>query len=347
MKLKQLRIQNFRNHTDVTCEFGSHTTLLYGNNGAGKTAIIEAVYEAYRGVSWRGSDSDILRSGSEWYRIDLIDDSEFRRCVVYDYRGEMKSKQFTIDDKTSARLPYKYKHPLILFTPNDLRLIDGSPTRRRDYLDTVIVQYNPHYMTVIRRYERALGQRNKLLKRSSLTPTDLFPWNVILAENGAYIINARIELTETINRNIARHYQSIAKKQDDVSVSYTSRHQTSQRLLAHHEANYERDRLYGNTLAGPHRDDMMINLRGKLANDIASRGEMRTLILAIKYIETELITNHFGNRPIILLDDVYGELDHDRRTNLTSTLGEHQIIITSTDHTKGLPRGTVKINLHP
>ena len=338
MKLHRLSVQSVRNHTSFSCDFDERTTVIYGKNGAGKTALLEAIAIVYRGVSFRGSDKDILRDDAKWYRIDVIDDTKRPRRVFYDNRRERPIKQFIIDDKTHGRLPQKDKYPIVLFTPNDLRLIDGSPTRRRDYLDAVITQCDPHYGMMRRRYERALLQRNKLLKLPHLQPEQLFSWNVILSETGAYMIEARIAYITRINAGLTDHYRRIAKTTDVITAEYTHPHVTSQQLLSHYETATARDLATGNTSVGPHRHDLVISMRGKPAIDTASRGELRTIILAIKFIEAELLEEYCGDTPLILLDDVYGELDETRRESLSKNLSHHQIIITSTDPIKGAPR---------
>lgn len=345
MKLRRLRVQHVRNHGEFLAEFGDHATLIHGNNGTGKTSLLEAIYIAYCGISFRGSDGDILNRSNDWYRIDVSDESDLSRRIVYDNRGERGQKLFTIDDKKSARLPARYRRPIVLFTPNDLRLIDGSPARRRDYLDIVIGQLDPAYSPTLRRYERALLQRNKLLKSPALSADQLFAWNVVLSETAAYIINARHQFIVQMNERIAQQYQSIAHTDDVVSVLYTHHPTTAAKLLLQYEQSYDRDRMMGNTSIGPHRHDLEIKLRDSLADDVASRGETRTIIVAMKYIEAEMLRELFQDYPLILLDDVYGELDMDRRRNLSHTLKEYQIIITSTDKITGLPRGTKRIEL--
>lgn len=345
MKLRRLRIQHVRNHIEFMCEFSDHATLIYGKNGAGKTSLLEAIYTGYRGTSFRGSDGDVLHRSYQWYRIDIADESLFSRTVILDSRGERPRKEFTIDDKKSARLPARYKRPVVLFTPNDLRLIDGSPARRREYLDVILSQLDERYATMRRRYERTLLQRNKLLKTRAVQPEQLFSWNVILAEAGAYIINARNEYVTQMNSRLSIHYQTIASSHDTTTAQYTHVATSAQKLLSQYEQSFDADILRGNTLIGPHRHDLLFFLRDELAIDTASRGEMRTIIIAMKYIEAEMLYARYKDYPLVLLDDVYGELDMSRRRNLSQTLKEYQIIITSTDKVTGLPRGTHRIEL--
>lgn len=330
MKVKTLRVQNFRNHDTFTCTFSPTTTLIYGKNGSGKTALLEAIYEAYRGSSFRGSDSDVLSAYHRWYRVDTAD-SVIKRTVLFDNRGDRSLKQFIIDGKKSLRLPAKYRFPIILFTPDDLRLIGGSPARRRKYLDTVIGQYDSAYTAALRRYERALLQRNKLLKQPNTSQDALFSWDIILSQNGAQIIMARHKLVQTINQQLTNYYQQIANSSDTLSVHYTHSASTPPTLLAQYQANFARDRLLGATSVGPHRHDFSIDLNNCNTTNTASRGEVRTVILALKYVEATIVQDYTDTHPLVLLDDVFGELDTARQKNLLMFFKYNQVIITSTN----------------
>ena len=187
MRIIRLTVQNIRVHDTKTLDFVTNPTLITGANGSGKTSLIKAIYLALRGKSFRGSDLAVCRYGTDFYRIVLETDI-FTYRVQYGMVGARKTRQFIIDDKKYARLPYKLKYPIVLFEPEDLRIINGSPQRRRQLVDTLIQQYDPHYSSQLSRYERALQQRNKLLKDPGVTRDALFPWNVLLSDYGAAII---------------------------------------------------------------------------------------------------------------------------------------------------------------
>lgn len=340
--LRQLRVQNVRNHHDGIFEFSPTTTVIIGSNGIGKTSLLEAIYIAYRGASFRGSDKDIIRVESPWYRIDLKDE-EFQRIVKFRTDHDTKQKSFTIDNKNFIRLPLKYKRPIVLFSPEDLQLLSGSPSRRRKYIDTILSQLDTKYASVLRRYERALHQRNKLLKLPGSKADTFFSWNIMLSEYGAYITASRKRLIEQMNELLTAKYQSIAQKQDVIDISYSHAAHTSHYLLAEYEKNFERDRLYGSTSTGPHRHDMIINMNDKYAADTASRGENRTIILSLKSIEADIITR-IDQQPLILLDDVYGELDSDRQYSLKNVFDGFQTIITSTHDVQAADSTIITLN---
>lgn len=329
--VKTLHVKHIRSHTEYSIEFSPEVTIITGANGSGKTSLLEAVYLSLQGTSFRGSDSDMLQKESPWWKIDSILDDQQIRTIKFDPEKVTSRKQFVIDGKTTARIPAKLKHPVVLFDPEDLRLLHGSPARRRQFIDRFISQLNPLYGPSLRKYERALKQRNNLLKNSYVQDDQLFAWNIALAEHGAYIIEQRIAFTEQLNQNLSGLYRDIAGTHDDVSIHYSHTFvgDIKQKLLNELHAHLERDRYLGSTSVGPHRHDVIFEINTSPALSVASRGEARTIVLALKFLEVDIIEQLTGKTPIILLDDVFSELDATRQKLLTSQLKGHQIIITS------------------
>jgi DNA replication and repair protein RecF len=326
-----ISVQHVRNHTKKAIELSPETTIITGKNGAGKTSLIEALYIALQGTSFRGSDGDVLQKNQTWYRVDVKMSDDSIRTVKFDSLKQAGRKQFTVNDKISYRLNQVQKYPVVLFEPEDLRLISGSPVRRRHFIDQFISQIDPQYQLSIRKYERALKQRNNLLKKPSASRDELFVWNVALSEYGSYIISERIAFIERINNKITEAYQSISQTKDTISVHYshTLVDNIQQKLLSELTKNTDRDKILGYTTSGPHRDDVLISFNSLSANVVASRGENRTIILALKYLEANIITSTLSLQPIIILDDVFSELDSEHQENISS--GEYQVIITSTE----------------
>ena len=330
MRITRLTVQNIRVHDTKTLDFVTNPTLITGANGSGKTSLIEAIYIALRGKSFRGSDLAVCRYGTDFYRIVLETDT-FTYRVQYGTVGTRKTRQFVIDDKKYARLPYKLKYPIVLFEPEDLRIINGSPQRRRQLVDTLIQQYDPHYSSQLSRYERALQQRNKLLKDPSVTRDALFPWNVLLSDYGAAIIAKRQAVAAIFHERITALYRQIAHNDDSVSITYSHNDAvTLQQLLRQYEEKFDYDRVAGSTSVGPHRHDIHIIFNRVPAAQAASRGECRTIVLAMKFIEAEYIEQQSGMSPIILLDDVFGELDEQRQHALLAEFKTNQVVMTST-----------------
>ena len=329
MIIQSLTVENMRTHDVFSHKLSPNVTLITGPNGSGKTTLLEAIAVALGGKSFRGTDKELLQSGRAWWRIDVVLDEQ-ERAVKFNSAAVSKRKTFVIDDKTTARLPQAHAYPVVLFDPDDLRLLSGSPSRRRQFIDRFAAQVNPNYSRILHRYERALLQRNRLLKTGG-TPHSLFAWNVSLSDYGAQIIDTRVQLIEQLNAGLNTTYNTIAGSSDNVSIHYshTLIDNTQQKLLRELEQQYERDRILGATSVGPHRHDVLFDFNDTPAMSVASRGEVRTIILALKFLEVDIVQQLVGAPPIVLLDDVFGELDEQRQTHLATKFKDHQIIMTS------------------
>ncbi len=329
MIIKSVKLVNFRNHSEYKLECKDETSLILGENGCGKTSVLEAIYILTQGKSFRATDAEILKRGEEFYRVELEFDNGEKTVVTFD--GE--NKTFLILDKKTRRLPRKNKYPVVLFLPSDLNLISGSPAKRRDYFDRVFSQFNERYDDSLLKYNKALKQRNELLKNEYLKPGDVFSWNMLLARFGSEICKFRKQFVDEINDRLTRVYRSIADNGDEVELRLETQAEgvSEEKYLKQLEANLERDKYLGHTSFGVHRDDFVFFFNEKMADGSASRGETRSLILALKFIEAELIYEKTGLRPVVLLDDVFSELDKTRQKCLVQNFKGNQVIITSVE----------------
>ena len=335
MILKTLRVQNFRTHSDFILEIGEKSTLISGANGSGKTSLLEAIYFALQGTSFRSSDKEILRNdGSSWFRIDLKDSKDSLRTIIFNNAVQKSKKQFLVDGNKKARLSANLRIPVVLFEPDDLQLLSGSPTRRRNFLDYFLSQIFPSFQLALARYNKALKQRNNLLKRDDVSKDELFPWNLMLAEYGAEIISKRQDFLELLNSKIEEVYFEISGVKDEIEIDYLGEKVSKNEILAILSENIERDQILGYTNFGPHKHDIQFIFNKKPAQNVASRGENRSLVLALKFIETDILADLTSKRPIVLLDDVFSELDDDRQKLLTKHFSKYQTIITSTNEIK-------------
>lgn len=331
--LQQLRVQHIRTHTDYLLQLSEGVTLVTGKNGTGKTSLIEALYIALQGTSFKTSDTDVLQYDQPWWRIDIAFADQSNRIVKFDPSKATGKKQFIVDEKTTYRLTPKHKYPVVLFEPDDLRLMHGSPTRRRQFIDRFISQLEPLYATALRKYDRALKQRNTLLKKPDTTSDELFVWNMALSEHGAQIIEQRIQFIERINGQLNDTYNAIAQSDDYVSIHYshTLVGSVRQKLLNELHASSQRDMYLGYTSVGPHRHDVIFKYNDNLALSVASRGEVRSIVLALKFIEVDIIKQLTGKKPLILLDDVFSELDESRQVALMQNTKDCQMVIATTN----------------
>lgn len=333
---RSLRVQQFRSYKDYTVDFSPGVTIIVGPNGSGKTNLLEALYVLSAGGSFRGIDRDLLRRGNDWFRLEALY-GEQQRVLTYRFGPSQPEKLFLLDGVRKARLLHAQRAPVVLFEPDHLRLLKDAPSLRRDYLDTLLSTLHPDYAWLKHQFERVLAQRNNLLKRRFAPDKRddlLFVWDVKFAEYAKRIVDYRQELVGVINNRLNDRYAAIAKQKHRLRAEYVSTIPTENyqaAALQLLQANIGRDSERGFTGLGPHRDDMMVIFDGAAANSVASRGEMRSLLLAIKIIELDLLAEHFEQTPLLLLDDVFSELDTQRRRALADLTKAYQTIITTTD----------------
>lgn len=330
MLIKKITLTNFRNHASYSLDCQPDTTLILGSNGSGKTSVLEAIYILTRGKSFRASDPEILKRDEAFYRIEL--EYETGEKIVATYDG--KDKTFTALDKKSRRLPKKNKYPVVFFEPRDLNLISGSPSRHRDYFDRFFSQLSEEYNTTLSRYEKTLKQRNELLKSETTTNADLFSWNLLLAKLGSSLAAFRARFIAEINETLNEIYHSIAENDDYIKLNYLSdaANFSENKYFTELEQNFTRDIYLGYTSFGIHRDDFNFIFNGHDADGSASRGETRSIILALKFVEAKSLYEKLHQKPLVLLDDVFSELDETRRKCLVKNFKDHQVIITSVEN---------------
>ena len=355
MPICELRVHGIRSYDLFSTYLHPGVTLILGSNGSGKTTLLEALYFLYRGTSFRGRDQDMIGHDKTRASIKIVlDTDEQRRASLESTAVGKITKQFVIEQKTIARLPFKNRLPVVLFEPDDLRLINSSHQRRRDFLDSIIARLYSSYATLLARYNRTLLQRNELLKQMDSLPREtweshLFAWDVKYAELAAKIVDARQQFIDLSNRNLSRIYSTLAGSDHIVTVDHFLQGRTlqndQQQLFAKLQSSHMNDAHKGYTSYGPHRDDITLLLDTHPASETASRGEMRTIMLAYKLLEVELQHELTKKPPLILMDDVFSELDINREKALMRTLEPYQTIITATDLRNELKINASIINL--
>jgi len=328
--ITSIRLQNFRSYSDDSFEFDPGVNIVVGPNGSGKTNLLEAVLVLSRSNSYRVRDAELVMFDKPWARLEGAFENHSR--VV---KFEPTSKTFVIDNKPYKRLNLERTIPIVFFEPNHLQLMTRGPDQRRDYFDDLLERSLPAFKTTLASYKRTLAQRNALLKQKRRQAVQqMFVWNVRLSQLGAQIAQARQDLLDDLNDGLAKTYSQIAKHKSAVDAKYDSQFPVgnyASRLLSKLEDNTDLDFDRGFTAYGPHREDFSFFLNGQPAGLTASRGETRSLLLALKIFELGLIEKARSQKPIFLLDDVFSELDGSRRRALVNRLKKHQTIITTTD----------------
>jgi DNA replication and repair protein RecF len=331
--IETIRLQKFRSYTDELFEFRNGVNIIVGPNASGKTNLLEALLVIARGSSYRVKDIDLIGFEAPWARLDAVTGNGDTRTLKL--AREPASKRYELDAKVFQRLSLQHTLPVVLFEPNHLRLLTGGPDRRREYIDDILEHTLTGYGGLRRQYKRTLAQRNALLKQPT-TPSaaQLFPWDIRLSQLAGQIVRARSELLQAIGEKLPTLYAELSRTKTTISLLYDARWPSESyesQLLKKLESSFELDRMRGFTGNGPHRDDINVQFNGYPASDSASRGETRTLVLALKIMELQLLAAAREQTPLLLLDDVFSELDGARRRTLTEHLRDYQTFITTTD----------------
>jgi DNA replication and repair protein RecF len=333
MSFTDLRLQNFRSYSDESFDLSDGVNIIVGPNASGKTNLLEAIMVLSLGKSYRVKDFELIQFAKPWARLDGRSQNGHRTIkLIADHDTRIK-KELVIDNQKIKRVTIQRQVPVVLFEPNHLQLLNGAPELRRDYLDDLLEQFTPGYEMLRKNYRRALQQRNVLLKNNG-SKDQFFVWNLRLSDLGGQLALHRQQLINRINSEITNIYRAMGGAKAKVEVVYESScsgEQYSSKLLHKLEAHYESDQRRGFTANGPHRDDMRIILNSHDAGSSASRGEMRTLLLALKVIELKLLEEDRSVKPLLLMDDVFSELDGSRRKALTESISGYQTFITTTD----------------
>lgn len=335
--ISNLNLKQFRSYINQSFEFENGVNIIVGPNGSGKTNLLEAIYLIASNKTFKLVTSrDLINNSHDSTKLAAMDSAQLNRSLVIKNHNEQISRKYIINQVEFNRLPLEKTLPVVLFEPNNLNIFNGSPERRRKYLDELIEKTNPGYTKLINKYQRTLTQRNSLLKKTNLRPNDIFVWDIKLTELAAGIVGFRNKLINEINQSINQLYNGIAsiKPKYKIELVYLSKwpeQSYANQMLLSLQRNLKIENTLGYTQVGPHKDDFRINLNKTDSSLIASRGEVRTLVLALKIQELKYIEEIRHQKPILLLDDVFSELDGKRRKHLTSLIQDHQTFITTTD----------------
>ncbi len=341
MRISSLSLQHFRSYDALELTFGDQgRQFFYGDNGSGKTNIVEAVSLLSQGRSCLKADlQDVVRFGDMFFKVraQIQSDHQESRSVecVFQVTPKRASAYF-IQDVRTPLLAFIGTIPTIIFLPQDLDLFTGSPSGRRNFLDSLLSQLKPDYAALRLDYERVLKQRNVLLKRiaqGESKESELDVWDNELASTGALIMSRRSDALLAISELLPAELERLAEPRTGISiipVCTATGDDPKQALLESLRKYRSRDVILQTTTTGPHRDDWRIEDQGKDISVIASRGQQRSILLAMLFVNAALFKTIRNERPVILLDDVLSELDEHHQQALLSHLQDHQVIITST-----------------
>lgn len=393
MYLTDLTLDHFRSYASLTLTLRPGLTLVIGDNATGKSNLLEAIYTlaATRSprastegelIAWDAPHPPVTRIAGSAHRADgpvrveiaLVARTDPQGGVVPAKSGApLTSKRIRVNGVNRRASDATGQIAAVLFTTLDIEIITGSPSHRRRYLDLTIAQYDRAYARAYSRYDKAVTQRNALLKRiraGEATAAELAPWDDVLISEGATVVAARADAVKQLAVAANRHHDDVtsfdatdtdtdtATPTDTATATATNTGTTTdtldlayqpalgkaglpdvatanavqERLQAALNAERHRELGAGTTLIGPHRDDVAIQLNGHAAAAYASRAQQRSIALALRLAEADLLRARTGESPILLLDDVFSELDPSRRTATARAIaGAEQVIVSSAD----------------
>ncbi len=342
MILSSLRLQNFRSYEQVLLTPPRGVTVLVGQNGTGKTNLLEAVHLCCLGRSHRtNTDKDLIHYGKESAAVQLTvqrRDGEHQVGVRL-YDNAARRKVIYVNGKTVPRMGELIGHATcVIFSPEDLQLVKEGPAVRRRFLDMLLSQEHRSYFYALQSYNSALKQRNALLKslQSGGSVSQLDVWDEQLSKTADTVVKVRREAIAEMIPLSADHYTHIAGRKEELfSIRYTGQlaeaEKPGEELMRQLQLSRGEDLRRVTTSRGPHRDDIELTLNGRELKSFGSQGQIRTAALSLKLSSFDLLTRYQEETPLLLLDDVLSELDATRRERLIERVKDAQALLTCTD----------------
>lgn len=343
--VKKVNIYNFRNIKNLCFCPGEKLNIIYGDNARGKTNLIESIWMFTGEKSFRkAKESQLILLGEQSARLDLefFAESRFQNSTI----KWMPQKEIYLNGcKVEKLTDFIGTFTSIVFSPEDLTLVKGGPKRRRNFLDVALSQVKPKYSKLMLEYNKILTQRNALLKDIFRYPSlleTLDIWDTVFVKIAASITRYRLKYIKALVPIVEEIYSGITEKKEKLEVKYI----TSSDMPINIEfeelvndftkkviSNRNMDIKLGYTQIGPHRDDFDITVNNLTAKNFASQGQQRSIVLALKLAEAEILKNLAKKNPVVLLDDVMSELDSSRKKYILNSLKDLQCFITCCDKT--------------
>ncbi len=357
MYFESIELENFRNYEILSLEPDPKLNIITGKNAQGKTNLLESLYIMGMGRSFRtNKDSEMIKFEKEYSRTRAVvkdEDKETEIEIIYNQEGKIIKVDGLKLSRTVDLLENVY---VVVFSPEDLRIVKDGPEHRRRFLDRELCQIKPMYYSDLGNYKKILKQRNSYLKEDAID-RDLFEvFDESLVNYGIRIIEERKRFTERLYGICGGIHKDISNGKEKLAVRYETDVKDRESFREKLKESFETDRVRGYTSVGPHKDYLGIFINGKDIRIYGSQGQQRTASLSMKLAEVELIKNETGQNPVLLLDDVFSELDAGRQKYLIESMKGVQIFVTATGIEEGLmdimPDGNVyyvdngKINLY-
>ena len=338
MKLKNLRLLNFKNHLDSSWEFNDRVNCFVGDNGSGKTNILDAIhYLSLTKSYFNSSDSTSINFNSEYFTIkgSFIRENSFSNIVCNVKDGFPKSVKNN-DKKYKRFSDHIGNYPVVFVSPTDTSLITEHSDSRRKYLDSGISQFNNFYLRTLISYNKTIKQRNELLKYFSLSNTFdnriLSTYNELLVKHGSVIFSERKKYLEKFVPVFQKYYTEISSGKEKVDIEYKSQLNENDYLTQLNNS-LKQDKISCRTSVGIHKDDLLFTLKGSSVKKYSSQGQQKSFLISLKLAQFDFLKEELGLKPILLLDDIFDKLDDKRVESLISLVKRgtfNQVFITDT-----------------
>ena len=336
MFIKRLQMLNYRNYNVLDINLGPHVNVFMGDNAQGKTNILEGIYYCAFARSHRTSkDRELINWNADNALLSVMVGRERldKRIDISILKDGKKAIQINkIKIKKIGELFGNFN--VVMFSPEDLKIIKDSPGVRRKFIDMELCQLNPKYYYNLVQYNKVLNERNSILRNRNINKDILDVYDMQLVEFGYNIIIDRLEYIQKLNKYSAKIHSEITSGKEKIEFKYTSTIKDLENIKENFysllEKNRVRDCERGITSVGPHRDDFTVLINDIDTKSYGSQGQQRTAVLTIKFSSLKIIKELTGEHPVLLLDDVLSELDFSRKRYILSTIGDIQTIITCT-----------------
>ena len=350
MKIKKIRLLNFRSYKNKCFEFDNKLNILVGPNAQGKTNVLEAIFYAVIGKSFRTSKEKELITWSENEgRIEAVFDNNYREIDIEVIFHKDRKKTILVDKVGLHKIGELLgRTNAVFFSPNELKLVKESPEDRRKFLNIAISQTNKRYFYLLARYEKILMNRNKLLKSTyniDVIKETIDIWDRALCEIAEKIYIERKAFVDELYPYALKAHEYLSNGSENLKIEYKSdfHENYKQNMLKYLQKNIEKDFKLGFTSVGVHRDDLNLYVNDVEVKNFGSQGQQRTVALSLKLAELECNKNRTGQYPILLLDDVFSELDEERRHRLLNFTSKTQTIITCTDFNEKIDAKIIRV----
>lgn len=333
MYIEEIKLENFRNYSLEKIEFNKNTNIFYGDNAQGKTNILEAIYFATLGKSFRtNKEKELINDKEKTAKIEI-------KFIKNNTEKKIKAnidnkKSFFINDIPIKKLSELVGNlNIVLFTPEDIEILRNEPIKRRKFLNVMISQLRPKYVYLMSEYKKILDERNNYLKQIKYENKEkelLDIWNEQLVAIGKKIYEYRKEFIKKINEKINIIHKKTTENKEEINLKYISNVNPDLYKIKLKE-NENIDIQKGYTSIGIHRDDFEIYINKKNVSIYGSQGQQRSSIISLKLAEAEVVYDEIGEYPILLLDDFMSELDKKRINGFIENIKNNQVLITTTD----------------